>query len=261
MLSSVVDLTITKEHIAIITLNRPKAANALSTEVLSRLEKVISTIDLNTSVYCTIIRGTSKSAFCAGADLKERVRMTDEQTIASVRLIGHITLKIEQMQMPTIAVLNGATFGGGLELALACDLRIAADHALMGLTETALAIIPGAGGTQRLSRLIGLGQAKRLIYSASKITAMEAFQIGLVQEVVKSDVLHEHAIKIAKSIAKNGPIALKLAKSALNKGYQTDLTTALEIEHLHYLQTIPTQDRKEGLNAFIEKRNPQYKGK
>lgn len=256
-----IDLTIIKKHIALITLNRPHASNALSIDLLHDLEHVISKVELNDSIYCTIITGSSEHAFCAGADLKERLEMTDKETISAVRLVGDITLRIEQMSMPTIAAINGAAFGGGLEMALACDLRIAAHHAMMGLTETALGIIPGAGGTQRLSRLIGLGQAKRLIYSAMKVDAHEALRIGLVEEIVDSADLIGYTIKTAESIINNGPISIKLAKSALNLGYQTDMITALEIEHLNYLQTIPTDDRKEGLRAFSEKRTPEYKGK
>lgn len=259
-MSSIIQVDIINEHIAIITLNRPEAANALSHTLVTELNQAISTIDKNNKIYCTIITGVAARSFCAGADLKERSKLSDKQTVSAVRLIANTTKKIEQMNMPTIAAINGVAFGGGLELALACDLRIAADHAVMGLTETALGIIPGAGGTQRLSRLIGLGQAKRLIYTAIRINAKEALEIGLVEEVVASDLLITHAINTAKSIAVNGPIAIKLAKTSINQGFQTDLTTALEIEHLNYLQTIATCDRKEGIQAFLEKRVPDYKG-
>lgn len=260
MLSSVIELNVI-DRIAIITFNRPASANALSEELLNELEEKITKIERDHSIYCTIFTGKATRAFSAGADLKERINMTDEQTVVTVRLIGHIALKIEKMRMPTIAAINGVAFGGGLELALACDFRIIANHAQVGLTETALGIIPGAGGTQRLSRLVGLGQAKRLIYLALKLSANEAYRIGLVEEIVQADKLMDHAIKQARIISKNGPISLSLAKSALNQGYQTDLATALEIEHLSYLQTLNTKDRHEGLKAFVEKRDPSYRGK
>lgn len=259
-LSSLIHYQIIKDHIAIITLNRPEAANALSSELLQAFNKIIQEIDQNHSIYCTILTGSNYRAFCAGADLKERKGMSDEQVIATVRQIGATVTNLEKMHMPVIAALNGVAYGGGLELALGCDLRMMADHAKVGLTETSLAIIPGAGGTQRLTRLIGLGQAKRLVFTAVPIHADEALRIGLVEEVVKADKLLLTAIEMAEKIASNGPIALYQAKIAMNQGIQTDLTTGLAIEYLCYQQTIHTADRLEGLQAFAEKRKPKYKG-
>lgn len=256
-----IDLEIIEKHIAVITLNRPEAANAMSKALLSELNETINKINHDTSIYCTIITGAGKRAFCAGADLKERKDMPDGQVVQAVRLIGETCTEIENMPMPVIAALNGVAFGGGLELALACDLRIAANHAKVGLTETSLAIIPGAGGTQRLTRLIGLGQAKRLIYTAKPITTESALTLGLVEQIVESSKLLKESIQLAKSIAENGPIAIRQAKTAINHGIQTDITTGLAIEHLCYKETIPTTDRIEGLKAFNEKRKPEYKGK
>lgn len=250
-----------REHIAIVTLNRPHAANALSTELIKILNETIKKIAHNHKIYCTIITGANGRAFCAGADLKERLKMTDEQVVITVQEIGTMVTNIEQLPMPVIAAVNGAAFGGGLELALACDFRIAADHIKLGLTETSLGIIPGAGGTQRLTRLIGLGQAKKMIFTALPIHAKEALQIGLVEGVVKSSDLLSKAINLAENIAKNGPIAIRQAKIAINQGIQTDLATGLSIEHESYQQTIHTEDRLEGLQAFQEKRKPNYKGK
>src|SRR5699024_4681944 len=152
-------------------------------------------------VFCTIITGANDKAFCAGADLKERKTMNETETVEIVRFIGETITALEQLTMPVIASLNGVAFGGGLELALACDMRIAANHAQLGLTETSLAIIPGAGGTQRLPRLIGIGQAKRLILGALRIDAKEALTIGLVDEVVTCEDLYNHSLKCAKQIA------------------------------------------------------------
>src|SRR5690625_5093923 len=221
---------------------------------------MMEAINQNQAIHCTIITGAKDKAFCAGADLKERQGMSDDEVVAAVTYIGETMTHIEHMEMPVIAALNGVAFGGGLELALACDLRIAAKHANVGLTETSLAIIPGAGGTQRLTRLIGLGQAKRLIYTATPVTAQEALQLGLVEQVTES-CAKEAAIKMAQKIAANGPIAVKQAKLAITNGMETDLQTALQIERLSYLQTIPTKDRLEGLQAFKEKRKPNYEGK
>lgn len=187
--------------------------------------------------------------------------MSDAEVVHAVRYIGETISNIESLSVPVIAALNGVAFGGGLELALACDIRIAATNITVGLTETSLAIIPGAGGTQRLPRLIGIGQAKRLIYTASRIDAQEALSIGLVEQVVTAEQLHIESLHIAKQIVQNGPIAVRQAKIAINKGMQADLETALEIEHLSYQGTIKTEDRLEGLRAFREKRKPEYKGK
>ncbi len=249
------------ENIAILTLNRSEAMNAMSKELLDALNKYIVEINRDKAIHCTIITGSAEKAFCAGADLKERKGMAEEQVIEAVSYIGETVRNVENMKMPVIAALNGAAFGGGLELALGCDIRIAADHVKTGLTETSLAIIPGAGGTQRLTRLIGLGKAKQLIFTAKPVTAEKALEIGLVEQVVSSDNLLDSAVEMAKMIAKNGPVALRQAKTAINQGYQSDITTGLSIEHLCYKETIPTQDRIEGLQAFKEKRKPVYQGK
>jgi enoyl-CoA hydratase/carnithine racemase len=249
-----------KNHIAMITLNRPEAANALSIQMLDELNEALNQADQHADVFCTIITGAGEKAFCAGADLKERRAMTEREAIQTVRYIGETMNRVEAMQMPVIAAINGVAFGGGLELALASDLRIAADQVKLGLTETRLAIIPGAGGTQRLPRLIGLGQAKKLIYTAKPVDAATALKLGIVEDVTSKGELMPTAVELAENITANGPIALKQAKTAINQGMQTDINTALKIEHLSYLQTMPTKDRQEGLLAFQEKRKPEYKG-
>lgn len=247
------------EHIALLTLNRPGTANAMSKVLLDELNRLIDEIEQDTQIHCTIITGAGEKAFCAGADLKERKGMSEDEVIEAVRYISDTVSRVAHMKMPVIAAVNGVAFGGGLELALACDIRMAVNSTKMGLTETSLAIIPGAGGTQRLTRLIGLGQAKRLIFTGKSVTAEEAFSIGLVEQLADKGLVND-AILLAKQIAKNGPIALKQAKTAIDKGIQTDIETGLTIEHLCYKQTIPTEDRLEGLNAFKEKRKPEYKG-
>ncbi|ASN05597.1 enoyl-CoA hydratase [Virgibacillus necropolis] len=248
------------DHIALLTLNRTDAANAVSKALLDELNKNIKKIEHDSSIRCTIITAAGEKAFCAGADLKERKGMTEDQVIQAVQYIGETVSHVAKMKMPVIAALNGVAFGGGLELALACDIRIAVNNTKLGLTETSLAIIPGAGGTQRLTRLIGLGQAKRLIFTGKPVSTEEALSIGLVEQLTDQESLINEAIKTAKQIATNGPIALKQAKTAIDKGIQTDLETGLTIEHVCYKETIPTKDRLEGLNAFKEKRKPEYKG-
>lgn len=259
-MSTLITFKIENEHIGIITLNRLEAANALSLQLLDELNEVFTEIENNNSIRCVIITGAGNKAFCAGADLKERRGMTEDEVIKTVTYIGETISNIEKLKVPVIAAINGVAFGGGLELALACDIRIVANHVKMGLTETSLAIIPGAGGTQRLPRLIGTGQAKRLIYTAMRIEADEAYKIGLVESIVKPENLLQEAKQLAVKIASNGPIAVKQVKEAINKGIETDLNSGLNIEHQCYKQTIPTEDRLEGLQAFKEKRKPNYKG-
>lgn len=259
-MSELITYSKVEDHIAILKLNRSEAANAMSKTLLDQLNKWIDEIEQDSQIHCTIITGEGEKAFCAGADLKERKGMSESQVIEAVSYIGETVSHVAKMKMPVIAALNGVAFGGGLELALACDIRVAINSTQMGLTETSLAIIPGAGGTQRLTRLIGLGQAKRLIYTGKRVTAEEALRIGLVEQLADKNVVLD-AMEIAQQISKNGPIAVQQAKTAIDKGIQTDIETGLTIEHLCYKETIPTADRIEGLNAFKEKRTPVYRGR
>ncbi|WP_100331002.1 enoyl-CoA hydratase [Bacillus xiapuensis] len=256
-----VDVQRREEGIAVITLNRPHAANALSKRLLGDLREAICQIRHDSSVRAVLITGAGEKAFCAGADLKERKTMTAAEVKQTVQLIGKTIHEVEALPQPVIAAVNGAAFGGGLELALACDIRIVSKRAKMGLTETSLAIIPGAGGTQRLPRLIGVGKAKELIFTAKKLSAEEAEQIGLAEYAVEPEALREFALNLAKQIVKNAPLALMQAKTAINQGMQVSLTAGLEIERLAYQSLIATEDRLEGLRAFAEKRPPQYQGK
>lgn len=242
-----------------ITLHRPKAANALSSLMLDELNDVVETIHADNTVRVVIITGAG-NVFSAGADLKERREMTDQEVVRAVKKIGDTVSNVEQLSIPVIAAINGAAYGGGLELALACDIRMAAREIKMGLTETSLAIIPGAGGTQRLPRLIGIGQAKRLIYTATPVDAIEAHKLGLVELITNKEDLQTEALNTARRIAMNGPIAVRQAKAAIDYGMETDLQTGLFIEHASYKETIQTKDRLEGLQAFSEKRKPDYKG-
>lgn len=248
------------EHIAVITLNRPHAANALSAEMLRDLQFIVQEIEFNPKIRCVILTGAGEKAFCAGADLKERIKMKQDQVLRSVSFIQRTAALLEALPQPVIATINGSALGGGLELAMACDIRIAAENATLGLPETALAIIPGAGGTQRLPRLIGRGKAKELIYTGRRITAHEAKEINLVEHVTASSELMAKAEELAEAISANGPIAVRQAKFAINKGLDTNLATGLSIEQKAYEHTIPTKDRTEGLQAFQEKRRAVYTG-
>lgn len=260
-MGKLIDVSIVKEHIAIVTLQRASAANSFSIEMLEQFNEQLQLLEADESVYCVIITGEGNKAFCAGADLKERKNMNDEEVLRTVSFIGKTISRVENLRMPVIAAMNGAAFGGGLELALACDIRYAVSTAEMGLTETGLAIIPGAGGTQRLPRTIGISHAKRLIYTAQRVSAAEAKEVGLVEEVFEEGILLAEALKTAEQICGNGPVAVALSKQAINKGLEMPMDEALQFEHSLYKQTIHTEDRAEGLRAFSEKRRPQYQGK
>ncbi|MDI7741476.1 enoyl-CoA hydratase [Lysinibacillus fusiformis] len=257
---SLVEVSRHGEYIAIVKLNRPHALNALSTELLLELNQCLNEIKEDSSIRVVILSAEGDKAFCVGADLKERKQLPEHKVLQAVQLIGHTISNLEALPQPVIAAVNGAAFGGGLELTLACEIRIAKSKIKMGLTETSLAIIPGAGGTQRLPRLIGLSKAKELIYTARRIDAEEAKELGIVDYVVEQDELLPKAIKLAEEMTKNGPLALIQAKKAINQGIEVPLSTGLQIESLAYSALIPTKDRLEGLKAFEEKRSPNYKG-
>jgi len=246
--------------LAIITINRPEVYNALNMPSLERLSSLADELNHDRETRVVIITGAGEKAFCSGADLKERRTLTEDQVRRYIFLIRETFTKIERIPMPVIAAINGLALGGGTELALACDLRIAAETAQMGLTETSLGIIPGAGGTQRLPRLIGKAKAKELIFTAKKITAREAENLGLVNRVVEKGNALQEAIALAEEIAQNAPLALAQAKLAIDRGTETDLMTGLVLETKAYETLIPTKDRLEGLQAFKEKRKPRYIG-
>jgi len=250
-----------QDNVAILTLNRPEIMNALNFSLLYALKKEVEQLRLEPDIRVIIITSAGQKAFCAGADLKERASMDELQVKDFIFTIRNLFTSIELLNKPVIAAVNGIALGGGTELALACDIRIASANASMGLTETRLAIIPGAGGTQRLPRLIGKGKAKELIFTGRRVDAQEALQIGLVNSICSQDDLLDECKKMAAMICQAGPIAIEQAKYAINYGLETDLNTGLAIESNAYWVTIPTKDRLEGLAAFREKRKPVYKGK
>ena len=254
-------LTEKRDGVAILTLNRPEVMNSFNFALLHALKEQIDDLKFNTKIRVVIITGSGQKAFCAGADLKERTTYSESQVKAFIFTIRNLFTSIEHLNKPVIAAINGVALGGGTELSLACDIRIASMNALMGLTETRLAIIPGAGGTQRLPRLIGRGKAKELIFTGRRVDAHEALQIGLVNQICEQESLQEESLKMAAMICETGPIAIEQAKYAINYGLETDLHTGLGIESNAYWVTIPTEDRLEGLAAFQEKRKPVYKGK
>jgi methylglutaconyl-CoA hydratase len=254
-----VRLTRSDDHVLTLTLDRPPV-NALGRELVDDLNRVGEQLRDDAEARCLVVRSGGKH-FCAGADLKERREMTREEARAFVPRLASACEGLANLPFPTVAAVRGAAAGGGCELALSCDLRILSQDASIGLRETALAIIPGAGGTQRLPRLIGQATAKRWIFTAKLHTAAEALADGVADMVVAPGELDERAAEIAATIAANGPIALRLAKRAIQEGAHLSLGDALQLEWECYQGTLDTEDRDEALRAFAEKRKPEFKGK
>ena len=250
-----------ENQVAVFTLNRPEVMNSVNFEMLHALRDAVENVRFNPDVRVVVITGAGEKAFCAGADLKERITLTPPEVKQFIFTIRSLFSSIESLSKPVIAAVNGIALGGGTELMLAADLRIASFNATMGLTEARLAIIPGAGGTQRLPRLIGKGKAKELIFTGRRVDAKEALDINLVNKICEPSLLMDEARNMAAMICECGPIAVEQAKYAINAGLETDLNTGLSIESNAYWITIPTEDRLEGLAAFKEKRKPVYKGK
>jgi len=245
-------------QIKILRLNRPDALGAMSRELLGELEAAVQALTL-APPRAVILTGTGRS-FSTGADLKERAGMSPAEVRDFLLRVGALFGRIESMPCPVLCAINGFAFGGGLELALCADIRLAAEDAQMGLTETSLGIIPGAGGTQRLTRLIGPSKSRLLIFTARKISAREAERFGIVDVVTSAEALMDTSVQLAEEIAKNAPIAVRQAKFAINAATEVDLATGLAVERNAYELTIPTKDRTEALQAFREKRPPIFTG-
>lgn len=243
-----------------VTLNRPEARNALSRAVNLRLAELAGELGRDRSVRAVLLTGAGDKAFCAGADLKERKGVSAEDTWSYVDAINGAINSWANMTKPTIAVINGYAFGGGMELALACDLRVAAAGAQMALTEVRLGIMPGAGGTQRLPRLIGVARAKELILLGRRITAEKARDYGLVTAVSSAENVRSDAEAIAGELLGCAPRSVEMAKAAIDRGIEVGIDEGLRIERACYDVTLFTEDRNEGLRAFAEKRPPRYTG-
>lgn len=243
-----------------LTLQRPEQRNALSRSLVAEMDSIFMQVAEDPNVSVVVVRGSGTKAFCAGADLKEREGMPDDEVVACVDAIRHCFERLAQLPQITIACLNGVALGGGLELALACDLRYASSEAKLGLPETRLAIIPGAGGTQRLPRIVGVARAKELIFTGRVLPAAQALEVGLVHAVFPAEDLDREVNAVIENLTTAGPLALRAAKWAINLGMRGDLQQGLLIEKDAYAQVVPTYDRREGLLAFKEKRPPIYKG-
>lgn len=254
-------LILEKENsIATLRINRPDALNALNSEVLVELSQAVDLVDGDPDIHVLVLTGQGKS-FVAGADIAEMKDLGPEEARAFASRGLSAFRKLEQMEKPVIAAVNGYALGGGCELAMSCDIRIASSKAKFGQPEVGLGITPGFGGTNRLSRLVGPGKAKELIYTGSVVDAKEAMRIGLVNTVAEPEELMVTAMKMAKKIAANGQLAVRYSKQAINRSLETDIDTGLEIERSLFGLCFSTEDQKEGMEAFGEKRKPEFKVK
>lgn len=255
------DLIYQKEKpIAHILINRENALNALNHHIMAGLDQIFSELEQDEQVIVVVITGAGNKAFVAGADVKEIKEAGDRRT----ELIGKgqgIFSKIRNSSKVVIGAINGFALGGGCELALACDIRIASDNARFGFPEVKLALMPGYGGTQLLSRLTGVGRAKYMIFSGEMLTAAEAYQFGLIEKVVSSDALMQEVNNLAEKIAANGPFAVRACKKAIRSGIELPLDDALKLELEEYNRVAHSKDAEEGIAAFLEKRNPFFTGR
>ena len=247
--------------IATIAINRPKALNALNLATLTELKDVVEKIAVDKAVQVVIITGAGEKSFVAGADIVEMSTKNAVEGRVWGQVGQNIFTEIENLPQPVIAAVNGFALGGGCELACACDIRYASENAKFGQPEVGLGITPGFGGTQRLTRVVGRGHAKELIYTANIIDAQEALRIGLVNKVVPQAELMDAVMKLAKTITKKAPVAVQLAKAAINRGINCDVVTGISYEAEVFGLCFATADQKEGMKAFIEKRKPTFEGK
>jgi enoyl-CoA hydratase/carnithine racemase len=249
-------------RVAVWTIDRAARANALSRATLLAFGKLAREVAGNESVRAVIVTGDGDKVFCAGADLKERQGMTENDVRAQVALYRSELGPLDHCPKPVVAALNGAALGGGLELALCCDLRVAAPHAQLGLPETSLGIIPGAGGTQRLPRVVGEARAKEMVLLGRRLSASEALAWGLVNRVSPEDrSVVEDALEWIRPIAEGAPIAQAAALEAVDRSFDTTLELGLELERVSYDKTLVSEDRREALAAFAEKRAPRFGGR
>jgi len=253
-------LTGEDQGISVISFNRGHVKNALGKNMMKQFREHLAELRFCPTTRVVIIRSLVDGVFCSGADLKERAQMSPIEAAQFVHSLRTSFTELETLQMPTIGCVEGVALGGGTEIMLAMDFRVASKTAKMGLPETGLAIIPGAGGTQRLPRIIGIPRAKELIYTGAIIDSKRAFEIGLIQYETEKGEAFNKCLEIARQIIPKGPVAIRMAKQAIDKGMSVDIASGMVIEQASYAQVIPTKDRIEGLTAFKEKRKPVYKG-
>lgn len=248
-----------RDGIGVITINRPDARNALNTQVLDELREALNAFREDEKVGVVVFTGAGEKSFAAGADISELRERTMFDALSSY--MQGVYNEIEGYEKPTIAAINGYALGGGCELAMACDIRIASENAKLGLPETSLSIIPGAGGTQRLARLVGKGKAIEMILTGQIISAEEAQELRLVSKVTEAGELMEAVREMAGTILSRGPLAIRLAKLVIQTGFETDQRTGLVVEKLAQAVLFTSEDKQEGTTAFLDKREPQFRGK
>ena len=244
------------KNVGLITINRPEALNAMNTETVNELRDLLKEIDQDEAIRCLILTGEGR-AFCSGGDINEESEKNVITGYEFSRNCMEVLDQMEHFRTPVIAAINGYALGGGLEFALACDIRIASKTAKLGSPEITLAVIPGWGGTQRLPRLIPVSKAKQLMFTGDSVSAQEAYRIGLVDEVSEPEELMADALRMAEKIAHWGPLAMKYLKTAVNDGLQCDLQRGLQIEAALFAQLYGTEDQQEAMHAFLEKRPPK----
>ncbi len=255
------ELQVRRENNTVIAvLNRPDKHNALHKHVFDELKSLIDVLETDRTVRALILTGAGEKAFCVGADLKERAGMNDKDVLNRLQMVRHLYLRLERLGFPVIGAINGMALGGGLELALACDLRVASENAVMGFPEVELGVIPGNGGTQRLARLVGRARTMEMVLLSRRLSAQEASELGLIQAVVPVGQALQTAKLWATKIGDAGPIAIRQAKNAIRMGLEKGLEEGLALEIEAYAPCLHSKDRQEGLKAFQEKRKPVFVG-
>ena len=257
---SVVEIRL-DDHVATVRLNRPEALNAISSELANELAGAVLQAAASPETWIVVLAAAGEKAFCVGADLKERNQLDDAGWMRNRVLMRSMFDAIRSVPQPTIASVFGFALGGGFELALSCDLIVAADDAVFGLPEVTVGIVPGGGSTQLLARRLGVSRAKSLIFTGRRLTAVQALDLGLVERVALRELLDSTTLDLASEICRSSPVAVREAKQAIDRGFGLSLETGIELEDLAWRRNVASEDRKEGVAAFNEKREPSWRGR